>query len=154
MLMKSDRDERCFKAPARSGHDTDLRMRTPRWLREFSEWRWAACVWLIAGALAFIALALWLIPTQLNVAAPSAEVTQALATCAPPRPTLFAASPAPPTPPAAVAQTADTATPPQPPVAPVPPMPPATVDAPAPTPPDFAANNADRGDRPGAVIAR
>jgi hypothetical protein len=41
-------------------------MRAPQWVSDFFEWRWAPCVGLTAGSLAFVALALVLIPTQLG----------------------------------------------------------------------------------------
>jgi len=39
-------------------------MRVPQWLNDFFDWRWAPCVGLTAGSLAFVALALLLIPTR------------------------------------------------------------------------------------------
>jgi len=39
-------------------------MRAPPLLRDFFEWRWAPCVGLTAGSLAFVVLALLLIPTR------------------------------------------------------------------------------------------
>ncbi|MES1172858.1 MAG: hypothetical protein ABUL62_00925 [Myxococcales bacterium] len=44
-------------------------MRVPPLVSEFFEWRWAPCVGLTAGSLAFVALALLLIPTQFDGAA-------------------------------------------------------------------------------------
>jgi hypothetical protein len=41
-------------------------MRVPRLISEFIEWRWAPCVGLTAGSLAFVALSLLLIPTQIE----------------------------------------------------------------------------------------
>lgn len=41
-------------------------MRVPQMLSDFFEWRWAPCVGLTAGSLAFVALALLLIPTRLG----------------------------------------------------------------------------------------
>src|SRR6478609_8885356 len=41
-------------------------MRVPRLVRDFFEWRWAPCVGLTAGSLAFVALALLLIPTRIG----------------------------------------------------------------------------------------
>lgn len=41
-------------------------MRAPRFVQEFFDWRWATCVVLIAAALAFVALALLLIPTRIG----------------------------------------------------------------------------------------
>jgi len=39
-------------------------MRAPQWVSDFFDWRWAPCVGLTAGSLAFVALALLLIPTH------------------------------------------------------------------------------------------
>jgi len=39
-------------------------MRAPQWVSDFFDWRWAPCVGLTAGSLAFVALALLLIPTR------------------------------------------------------------------------------------------
>jgi len=39
-------------------------MRVPQMVSEFLEWRWAPCVGLTAGSLAFVALAILLIPTR------------------------------------------------------------------------------------------
>ncbi|HET7543325.1 MAG TPA: hypothetical protein VFK05_25805 [Polyangiaceae bacterium] len=39
-------------------------MRLPQWVSDFFEWRWAPCFGLTAGSLAFVALALILIPTR------------------------------------------------------------------------------------------
>ena len=39
-------------------------MRVPELVRDFFDWRWAPCVGLTAGSLAFVALALLLIPTR------------------------------------------------------------------------------------------
>jgi hypothetical protein len=44
-------------------------MRVPPLVSDFFEWRWAPCVGLTAGSLAFVALALLLIPTQFDGAA-------------------------------------------------------------------------------------
>src|SRR4051812_4746134 len=44
-------------------------MRAPPLISEFFEWRWAPCVGLTAGSLAFVALALLLIPTSFDNAA-------------------------------------------------------------------------------------
>ncbi|MET0793950.1 MAG: hypothetical protein ABW061_20690 [Polyangiaceae bacterium] len=41
-------------------------MRVPPLVSEFFEWRWAPCVGLTAGSLAFVALSLLLIPTQFD----------------------------------------------------------------------------------------
>ncbi|HYP99492.1 MAG TPA: hypothetical protein VER96_12550 [Polyangiaceae bacterium] len=43
-------------------------MRAPQWVSEFFEWRWAPCVGLTAGSLAFVAFALILIPTHFGEA--------------------------------------------------------------------------------------
>jgi hypothetical protein len=49
-------------------------MRVPEVVSEFFEWRWAPCVGLTAGSLAFVALSLLLIPTQFGSAkVPTAE---------------------------------------------------------------------------------
>jgi len=60
---------------------------------EFFEWRWAPCVGLTAGSLAFVALALLLIPTQFDGASSLANETALLdhATAVTPR-TLLGAS--------------------------------------------------------------
>ena len=49
-------------------------MRAPRLVSDFFDWRWAPCVGLTAGSLAFVALALLLIPTRLG-GAPRADST-------------------------------------------------------------------------------
>jgi hypothetical protein len=41
-------------------------MRVPQMVSDFVEWRWAPCVGLTAGSLAFVALALLLIPTSVG----------------------------------------------------------------------------------------
>ncbi|HEY3253793.1 MAG TPA: hypothetical protein VGJ91_07590 [Polyangiaceae bacterium] len=41
-------------------------MRVPQLVSDFFEWRWAPCVGLTAGSLAFVALALLLIPARLD----------------------------------------------------------------------------------------
>ena len=41
-------------------------MRVPQIVSDFFEWRWAPCVGLTAGSLAFVALSLLLIPTRLG----------------------------------------------------------------------------------------
>src|SRR6478735_1882685 len=41
-------------------------MRAPRLVRDFFEWRWAPCVGLTAGSLAFVMLALLFIPTRIG----------------------------------------------------------------------------------------
>ena len=41
-------------------------MRVPPMVSDFFEWRWAPCVGLTAGSLAFVALALLLIPTRFD----------------------------------------------------------------------------------------
>jgi hypothetical protein len=51
-----------------------LGMRALDWVRDFLRWRWAPCVGLITGSLAFIALVLLLIP------APTAVATRAALT--------------------------------------------------------------------------
>ena len=71
-------------------------MRAPQLVSDFLEWRWAPCVGLTAGSLAFVALALLLIPTQFD-AAPSTPSSDSLASLdrpsAPAAPrTLFGAS--------------------------------------------------------------
>jgi hypothetical protein len=49
-----------FVPPSRQG----LTMRAPQLLSDFFEWRWAPCVGLTAGSLAFVALAMLVIPTR------------------------------------------------------------------------------------------
>ena len=49
-------------------------MRVPPLVREFLEWRWTPCVALIAGSLAFVGLALLLIPSQLESSPRSASL--------------------------------------------------------------------------------
>jgi hypothetical protein len=44
-------------------------MRVPRLIKDFMEWRWAPCMGLIAASLAFVALAMLLIPSQFDGAA-------------------------------------------------------------------------------------
>ncbi len=41
-------------------------MRAPQMVNDFFEWRWAPCVGLTAGSLAFVAFALLLIPTRFD----------------------------------------------------------------------------------------
>lgn len=41
-------------------------MRSPQLVNDFIQWRWAPCVGLTAGSLAFVALALLLIPTRVG----------------------------------------------------------------------------------------
>ena len=41
-------------------------MRVPQMVSDFFEWRWAPCIGLTAGSLAFVALALLFIPTRLG----------------------------------------------------------------------------------------
>ena len=115
-------------------------MRAARWLRRFSEWRWAPCVGLLIGAFAFIALVLLLIPNQFNAASAPLPVARSLDTHFAPNVALFAASPAPPR-----------VVPEPQPEAPAAPLP-VVSDAPPAVPPDYAANNADRADRPGAGV--
>lgn len=43
-------------------------MRASLWVSEFFEWRWAPCVGLTAGSLAFVVLALLVIPTRFDSA--------------------------------------------------------------------------------------
>jgi hypothetical protein len=49
-------------------------MRVSPLVSEFFEWRWAPCVGLTAGSLAFVALALLLIPTQFDGAPASSSL--------------------------------------------------------------------------------
>ena len=49
-------------------------MRVPPIVSDFIEWRWAPCVGLTAGSLAFVALALLLIPTRFDGQPPVANV--------------------------------------------------------------------------------
>ena len=51
-------------------------MRVPRLISECIEWRWAPCVGLTAGSLAFVALSLLLIPKQIESAPPLADSWQ------------------------------------------------------------------------------
>jgi hypothetical protein len=109
-------------------------MRTPRWLRDFFGWRWAPCLALTAGALLFVLLALLLIPERraetprIANAQSVFERARALPERAPPTPSVELASTRAPAPAPAPAHS----------------EPPAV----AAVPPNFAANIADRGDRP------
>jgi hypothetical protein len=73
-------------------------MRVPPMVSEFFEWRWAPCVGLTAGSLAFVALALLLIPTQFDGASGAASLRNETAlldraTAVPPRALLGASLP-------------------------------------------------------------
>src|SRR4051794_30232392 len=48
-------------------------MRAAKIVRDFFDWRWAPCVGLIVGSLTYVGLAVLLIPSQLDPAAPSAS---------------------------------------------------------------------------------
>jgi hypothetical protein len=50
-------------------------MRAARIVRDFLEWRWAPCVALTAGSLAYVGLALLLIPNELGSGSSSADGT-------------------------------------------------------------------------------
>ncbi len=127
-------------------------MRAPRWFREYAEWRWAPTLALTLAALTFIALALLLIPTQVvpapNAATAGAEFQTRPAHPAQPAP--LAASPVF-EPRAFEEPRANAGALPAVQLAP----PPATAENPpaAVSPPDFAANIADRADRPGVSAA-
>jgi len=113
-------------------------MPAPRAVRAFFEWRWATAVALIAGALAFIALALLLIPTELD----SVRVDSLQ------HATVEASAPSIPSQPVSSAQTV------RPTPVPAPAAPPTVTEAEPIMPPardlalDFSANIADRADRP------
>ena len=51
-------------------------MRVTPLVSEFFEWRWAPCVGLTAGSLAFVALALLLIPTQFDSATSGSNLSR------------------------------------------------------------------------------
>ena len=53
-------------------------MRVPQLMSDFLDWRWAPCVGLTAGSLAFVALALVCIPTQFD-GAPATGAAQSFA---------------------------------------------------------------------------
>ncbi len=118
-------------------------MRAPRVVREFFEWRWATCIALIAGALAFVVLALLLIPAQLEPVRVDSQRHAAIDETVPER---------------AHVESAPVLAPQPSPVVPVPvvaaPEPALTADnavaAPAApvSPPDFKQNIVDRADRP------
>jgi hypothetical protein len=124
-------------------------MRAPHWLRDFFRWRWAPCVALVAGSLAFIALVLLLMPAPPNFTAQSAAVRHRFdrANAGLPQPAFNA-----------IVAGETVATPgPTAELAPAPvPNPAATIGShPAPaSQPDFVANIADRGDRPQARARR
>jgi hypothetical protein len=66
-------------------------MRAPQILRDFFEWRWAPCVALTVGSLAYVGLAVLIIPSQIDGSAASANGATSLNS--PPLPsTAFASS--------------------------------------------------------------
>jgi len=65
-------------------------MRVPQPVSDFFEWRWAPCVGLTAGSLAFVALALLLIPTR--VGEPRAASTLSSFDSPPPQRALYGSS--------------------------------------------------------------
>jgi len=69
-------------------------MRVTQLASDFLDWRWAPCVGLTAGSLAFVALALLFIPTQIDGAPTTGEALSTLDRPSPPRPqrALFGAS--------------------------------------------------------------
>jgi hypothetical protein len=129
-------------------------MRAPGWLRAFFGWRWAPCVALIAASLSFIALILLLMPTELGGAANRVDGSTSFVR------TSSVEQPSAPPEPARVAVAAALPSSEMPVVAPVnsAQLPP-TSAAPPPEPVraqswEFAANIADRGDRPHAPAPR
>lgn len=68
-------------------------MRVPSLVSEFIEWRWAPCVGLTAGSLAFVALSLLLIPAQIESTPALAEALRTnRVSSAPQQRALFGAS--------------------------------------------------------------
>jgi hypothetical protein len=65
-------------------------MRVPQMVNDFVEWRWAPCVGLTAGSLAFVALALLLIPT--SIGEPRAVSTLQSFDSSPPQRALYGSS--------------------------------------------------------------
>jgi len=53
-------------------------MRAPQLVSDFFDWRWAPCVGLTAGSLAFIVLALLLIPTRIDGPTPGNDSLSSL----------------------------------------------------------------------------
>jgi hypothetical protein len=67
-------------------------MRAPQIVSDFFEWRWAPCVALTVGSLAYVVLALLLIPNQIDGGAHSSDVPSAFDRAASLPTTAFAAS--------------------------------------------------------------
>ena len=121
-------------------------MRAPRWLKDFSEWRWAPFIALFGAALAFVALALLLIPTRFESTSRDAFAARSFepGRVAEPVQAPFATSPS-----VQARDVVQVVTPPSvPPPASEPVPAPAAAET-APNRPDFVAHMADRADRPG-----
>lgn len=115
-------------------------MRVPPLVSDFFDWRWAPCVGLTAGSLAFVGLAILLIPAQFGAAPRSDSQLSFDRPSAPPQRALFGASLARTSLPGFGQRPSDEASPPPPPAP--------AVNDPTPPPPRGFSPVAERAEPP------